>query len=213
MRRAVPLEPDVHMAFDDARPSPRPDEAAPRSTGAVDALGGRSCRCLRRERAPGTALFGIVQGGVYPDLRHRVGRNARRDRLRRLRGRRPRGRRGAGDDVATRRGDTPHAPDATPALPHGCRHAGGHHSAPSPAASTCSTASSRPAPAAPPGLHERRRFNLRNARFADDSARSMPPAPVPCTRHIRAYLHHLFRRERRSARCCSPGTTSSTIRT
>jgi queuine tRNA-ribosyltransferase len=37
-------------------------------------------------------------------------------------------------------------------------------------------------------------FNLRNARFADDARALDPGCPCPlCTRHDRAYLHHLFR--------------------
>jgi queuine tRNA-ribosyltransferase len=37
-------------------------------------------------------------------------------------------------------------------------------------------------------------FNLRNARFADDAAPLDPDCACPaCTRHSRAYLHHLFR--------------------
>lgn len=37
-------------------------------------------------------------------------------------------------------------------------------------------------------------FNVRNARFADDPAPLDPACPCPlCTRHPRAYLHHLFR--------------------
>jgi queuine tRNA-ribosyltransferase len=37
-------------------------------------------------------------------------------------------------------------------------------------------------------------FNLRNARFADDAAPLDPGCPCPaCTRHSRAYLHHLFK--------------------
>ncbi len=37
-------------------------------------------------------------------------------------------------------------------------------------------------------------FNLRNARFADDAGPLDPACACPgCTRHSRAYLHHLFR--------------------
>ncbi|MGE0222260.1 MAG: tRNA guanosine(34) transglycosylase Tgt [Acetobacteraceae bacterium] len=37
-------------------------------------------------------------------------------------------------------------------------------------------------------------FNLRNARFAEDAAPLDPQCPCPaCTRHARAYLHHLFK--------------------
>ena len=39
-------------------------------------------------------------------------------------------------------------------------------------------------------------FNLRNARFADDATPLDPACGCPaCTRHVRAYLHHLFRAE------------------
>jgi queuine tRNA-ribosyltransferase len=39
-------------------------------------------------------------------------------------------------------------------------------------------------------------FNLRNARFADDSAPLDPACTCPaCNRHSRAYLHHLFKAE------------------
>jgi queuine tRNA-ribosyltransferase len=39
-------------------------------------------------------------------------------------------------------------------------------------------------------------FNLRNARFADDPRPLDPTCPCPvCTRHPRAYLHHLFKAE------------------
>jgi queuine tRNA-ribosyltransferase len=37
-------------------------------------------------------------------------------------------------------------------------------------------------------------FSLRNARFADDPRPLDPTCACPaCTRHSRAYLHHLFR--------------------
>jgi queuine tRNA-ribosyltransferase len=39
-------------------------------------------------------------------------------------------------------------------------------------------------------------FNVRNARFADDGGPLDPGCPCPaCTRHSRAYLHHLFKAE------------------
>ncbi len=39
-------------------------------------------------------------------------------------------------------------------------------------------------------------FNLRNARFADDRAAARSACGCPaCTRHSRAYLHHLFKAE------------------
>ena len=46
-------------------------------------------------------------------------------------------------------------------------------------------------------------FNLRNARFADDDRPLDEACGCPlCARHSRAYLHHLFRARRCSARCC-----------
>ena len=39
-------------------------------------------------------------------------------------------------------------------------------------------------------------FNLRNARFADDALPLDPECACPaCSRHSRAYLHHLFKAE------------------
>jgi queuine tRNA-ribosyltransferase len=39
-------------------------------------------------------------------------------------------------------------------------------------------------------------FNLRNARFAEDTLPLDPDCDCPaCTRHSRAYLHHLFKAE------------------
>jgi queuine tRNA-ribosyltransferase len=39
-------------------------------------------------------------------------------------------------------------------------------------------------------------FNLRNARFADDERPLDPGCACPgCSRHTRAYLHHLFKAE------------------
>jgi queuine tRNA-ribosyltransferase len=39
-------------------------------------------------------------------------------------------------------------------------------------------------------------LNLRNARFADDLRPLDPGCECPaCTRHVRGYLHHLFRAE------------------
>ena len=53
---------------------------------------------------PGYMLFGIVQGGDVPELRHASARRPDRDRLSRLRDRRARGRRTAGGDAGHDRG-------------------------------------------------------------------------------------------------------------
>jgi queuine tRNA-ribosyltransferase len=56
-------------------------------------------------------------------------------------------------------------------------------------------------------------INLKNARFAEDDTRSTPPATCPASRdYSKAYLHHLVRPRRSSARCCCPGTTSPSSR-
>jgi queuine tRNA-ribosyltransferase len=61
------LDADIGMAFDECTPFPATEEEAASSMR-------RSMRWAERSRAafrprPGYALFGIVQGGVYPDLR------------------------------------------------------------------------------------------------------------------------------------------------
>jgi queuine tRNA-ribosyltransferase len=61
------LDADISMVFDECTPFPATEEAAASSMR-------RSMRWAERSRAafrvrPGYALFGIVQGGVYPDLR------------------------------------------------------------------------------------------------------------------------------------------------
>jgi len=61
---------DVTMAFDECTPFPSPREA-------VEASMELSMRWAERSRAaftdrPGHGLFGIVQGGVHPDLRQRM---------------------------------------------------------------------------------------------------------------------------------------------
>jgi len=61
---------DVTMAFDECMPYPSPREA-------VEASMQLSMRWAERSRAafvdrPGHGLFGIVQGGVHPDLRQRM---------------------------------------------------------------------------------------------------------------------------------------------
>ena len=68
-----------------------------------------SCRCAGRARSKAAhagsanALFGIVQGGMYEDLRDESLAGAHRDRLRRLRDRRPVGRRAEGRRCAASR--------------------------------------------------------------------------------------------------------------
>ena len=58
----------------------------------------------------------------------------------------------------------------------------------------------------------RGKVNLRNARHADDPRPLDEESDCPAARdYSRAYLHHLVKSGRRSAPCCSAGTTSPTI--
>ena len=61
---------DIQMVLDECTPFPATRDEARSSHGAVDALGrALASRRFERMAAPGQALFGIVQGSVYPDLR------------------------------------------------------------------------------------------------------------------------------------------------
>jgi queuine tRNA-ribosyltransferase len=60
---------DVTMAFDECTPFPATPEEAERSM-ALSMRWAERSKAAYRPRA-GHALFGIVQGGVYPELRHR----------------------------------------------------------------------------------------------------------------------------------------------
>jgi queuine tRNA-ribosyltransferase len=90
---------DVVMIFDECTPYPATERQARTSMELSLRWAERSKRAHEGNDA---ALFGIVQGGTYEDLRPAVGGGPARDRLRRLRGRRPGGRR-------ARRGARAHA--------------------------------------------------------------------------------------------------------
>ena len=140
-------------------------------------------------------------------VRHRAGRRVPRsplplgarpdrDRLRRLRDRRPGGRGGAGDHAGRAGRDGAAAAARQAALPDGRRHAG--RPAPLGRARDRHVRLRDPDPRGPhrPCLHLRGVLNLRNARFMDDPRPLDPGCDCPlCTRHVRAYLHHLFRAE------------------
>lgn len=57
---------DIHMVLDECLPYPSEKEAAAKS---MDLTLRWARRCLVAKTSPASALFGIVQGGVYPDLR------------------------------------------------------------------------------------------------------------------------------------------------
>ena len=54
--------------------------------------------------------------------------------------------------------------------------------------------------------------NLKNARYADDRARSTRDCACPAAATTPAYLHHLVKAGRDPGPCCCPGTISSTIK-
>ncbi|MGH6865967.1 MAG: tRNA guanosine(34) transglycosylase Tgt [Methyloceanibacter sp.] len=62
---------DIHMVLDDCTPFPATGEEAQVSLELSLRWAERSKRTFAGLAAPGQALFGIVQGGVYPDLRER----------------------------------------------------------------------------------------------------------------------------------------------
>ena len=60
---------DIHMAFDECTPFPASHEQAGQSMALSMRWAARSKEAFATYSAPGQALFGIVQGGVYQDLR------------------------------------------------------------------------------------------------------------------------------------------------
>jgi queuine tRNA-ribosyltransferase len=123
MRIQRVLNSDIVMIFDECTPYP----ATRRRGGESMRLSLRWAERSRTNAHEGkpNALFGIVQGGMYEDLRDESLAGLDADRLRRLRHRRPVGGRAEGRHAAHPR---PHraAPAAgQAALPDGRRHAGG----------------------------------------------------------------------------------------
>lgn len=65
---------DIAMAFDECPPCPCTPEYACQ---AVDRTLSWAAKCAQQPRAAGQLVFGIVQGGVYPDLRERCAKGLR----------------------------------------------------------------------------------------------------------------------------------------
>ena len=63
------LDSDIVMVFDECTPYPATRDEAARVDGAVAALGAALARASSTRSAIANALFGIVQGGMYEDLR------------------------------------------------------------------------------------------------------------------------------------------------
>lgn len=186
------LDSTITMALDECTPFPATHEAA-------EASMNLSMRwaALSKESfvpRPGYGLFGIVQGSVYPDLRlqscqaltklefdgYAVGGLAVGE--------------GQAQMLAILDVTVPHLPEDAPRYLMGVGTPDDILEAvrrgidmfdcvmPTRAGRTARAFTSR-------GI-----FNLRNARFADDPKPLDPACTCPaCTRHSRAYLHHLFR--------------------
>jgi queuine tRNA-ribosyltransferase len=162
------LDSTITMALDECTPFPATEAEARVSMELSMRWAGLS-KAAFVER-DGYALFGIAQGGVHPELRRRSA-----DALRSIGfdgyEERPRYLMGVGtpDDLI---GAVARGIDMVDCV--------------------IPTRGGRTARAfVPEGT-----FNLRNARFADDDTPLDPACPCPaCTRHSRAYLHHLFRAE------------------
>jgi queuine tRNA-ribosyltransferase len=143
---------------------------------------------------PGYGLFGIVQGSVYKDLRLRSAKALREIGFDGYAVGGLAVGEGQGPMLETLDATVPHLPEDAPRYLMGVGTPDDILSAvergidmfdcviPTRAGRTARAYTSS-------GIH-----NLRNARFADDPAPLDPACACPaCTRHSRAYLHHLFR--------------------
>ncbi len=186
------LDADITMVLDECTGYPATEDTAARSMRL-------SMRWAERSRAafhprPGYGLFGIVQGGIYPDLRresaealtaigfdgYAIGGLAVGEGQERL--------------LATLEATTPHLPQAAPRYLMGV-------GTPSDLIAAVArgidmfdcvipTRSGRTAR----GYTRRGQVNLRNARHARDPRPLDEECSCPlCTSYSRAYLHHLFR--------------------
>ncbi|MFC0408896.1 tRNA guanosine(34) transglycosylase Tgt [Roseomonas elaeocarpi] len=188
------LDADVTMCLDECIPFPATEEEAARAM-RMSMLWAARCREAFVPRE-GYGLFGIVQGGVFPELRaesvralteigfegYAVGGLAV----------------GEGQEIMFQTLDI-----TTPLLPADKAHylmgvgtpsdlIGGVRRGIDMFDCVMPTRSGRTARA----YTSRGVMNMRNARFADDATTLDPECNCPaCTRHTRAYLHHLFRAE------------------
>ena len=192
-RSSARSAPTSSMVFDECTPYPATRDDAATSMRAVAALGGALAG--RARAATRNALFGIVQGGMYEDLRDAS-----------LAGSPPSAStatRSAACRSASRRRTcarieahiAPRTARRPAALPDGRRHAGGPRRRASAPASTCSTACCRRATRATAGCSRATATSRsRNARHRTDTAPLDPScACYTCRNFSRAYLHHLQR--------------------
>ena len=186
------LDATITMAFDECTPFPATEDAA-------EASMALSMRWAERSRAafiprPGYGLFGIVQGGVHPRLRA--------DSAAALTAIGFEGYAVGGLAVGEGQAAMFEVLDFTvPALPAGKPRYLMGVGTPDDLLGAVARGIDMfdcvmPTRAGRTGraFTARGIFNLRNARFADDGGPLDPGCPCPlCTRHARAYLHHLFK--------------------
>ena len=206
MQRA--LGSDVVMIFDECTPYPADKDTARKSMEL-------SLRWAARPRGPTatipSALFGIVQGGMFPACASLPGR-ADGYRFRRLchrRSVRGRARGGAAEDP---RYVTPRLPDSHPRylMGVGKPRISWRRCA---AVSTCSMRDSHPQCPQRLSVHPPRPARIRNSRFADDTRPLDPECGCyTCRNYSRAYLNHLDRCNEILAPGSIPSTTCTTIR-
>jgi queuine tRNA-ribosyltransferase len=186
------LDATVTMALDECTPFPaNPDEA--RASMEMSMRWARLSRDAFVER-PGYGLFGIVQGSVYPDLRERSSRALTKIGFEGY----------AIGGLAVGEGQAlmfevldhtlPHLPADKPRYLMGVGTPndliGSVQRGVDMFDCVMPTRAGRTARA----YTSRGVFNMRNARFGADAAALDPDCRCPaCTRHTRAYLHHLFR--------------------
>src|SRR5215472_6453548 len=186
------LDADVTMALDECTPYPSPPDAVEKSMELSLRWGERSRRAFAER--PGHGIFGIVQGGVHPDLRLRsaarlieigfdgyaVGGLAIGE--------------GQATTFAVLDATVPALPEERPRYLMGVGKPADLVGAVLRGVDmfdcVLPTRSGRTAQA----FTRRGTVNLRNARHADDPAPLDPECRCPaCTGHSRAYLHHLCR--------------------
>ncbi|HZS85714.1 MAG TPA: tRNA guanosine(34) transglycosylase Tgt [Stellaceae bacterium] len=184
------LDADITMALDECTPFPATEEVAARSMALSMRWAERSRAAFRRR--PGYAVFGIVQGGVYPELRQasaaaltRIGFDGYAIGGLAV---------GEGQAVMFRvlEETVPALPEDRPRYLMGVGKPADIVGAVARGVDlfdcVLPTRSGRTAQA----FTRRGTVNLRNARHAEDPAPLDPECGCPaCTGHSRAYLHHL----------------------
>jgi len=186
------LDATITMALDECTPFPATEEQA-RLSMELSMRWAAASKAAFAAR-PGYALFGIVQGGVHAALRRRSAEALQ----------------AIGFDgyavggLAVGEGQTmmfdtldvtvPHLPDEAPRYLMGVGTPDDLIGAVARGIDMFDCVIPTRAGRTARGYVPEGTFNLRNARFADDAAPLDPDCPCPvCTRHSRAYLHHLFR--------------------